>query len=133
VAGSEHIEPFDMVIKALGQEPLGRQLQILFPDLELDRQGSVVRDFDTGRTSIPRVYCGGDAANGGREVVNAVAEGKRAARGIHQLFGGRRVAGPVQAPRVGVPGGPPTGSGFDRPVRLAELEAKYQAERGIHG
>lgn len=133
VAGSERIEPFDMVIKALGQEPLGRLLQILFPDLELDGHGSVVRDIDTGRTSVPRVYCGGDAANGGREVVNAVAEGKRAARGIHQLFSGQRVAGPLQATRVGVPGGPPTGSGFDHPVRVGELEARYQAERGIHG
>jgi glutamate synthase (NADPH/NADH) small chain len=37
----------------------------------------------TGRTSNPRYWAGGDLANGGAEVVNAAAEGKRAARGIH--------------------------------------------------
>ena len=32
----------------------------------------------------PKVFSGGDFANGGKEVVNAVAEGKRAARAIHE-------------------------------------------------
>ena len=38
----------------------------------------------TGRTSNPKYWAGGDLANGGAEVVNAAAEGKRAARGIHE-------------------------------------------------
>jgi dihydropyrimidine dehydrogenase (NAD+) subunit PreT len=38
------------------------------------------------QTSNPRYFTGGDAANGGKEVVNAVAEGKRAARGIDRLL-----------------------------------------------
>ena len=33
----------------------------------------------TGRTGNPRYYAGGDCVNGGREVVDAVADGKRAA------------------------------------------------------
>ena len=44
-------------------------------------QGCVVRDAD-GATGRPGVYAGGDGANGGKEVVNAVAEGKAAARAI---------------------------------------------------
>jgi glutamate synthase (NADPH/NADH) small chain len=41
--------------------------------------GSVAIDRPTGRTSNPRYYAGGDCVNGGREVVDAVADGKRAA------------------------------------------------------
>ena len=36
------------------------------------------------QTNNPRYFVGGDAASGGAEVVHAVAEGKRAARGIHR-------------------------------------------------
>jgi glutamate synthase (NADPH/NADH) small chain len=40
-------------------------------------------DPETGRTSNPRYWAGGDLANGGAEVVNAAAEGKRTAHSIH--------------------------------------------------
>ena len=39
-------------------------------------------DRPTGRTSNPKYYAGGDCVNGGREVVDAVADGKRAALGM---------------------------------------------------
>jgi glutamate synthase (NADPH/NADH) small chain len=129
IKGSEFIQPFDMVIKALGQEPQAAMLKKLFPKLKIDGDGCAVRDFDTGRTSIPHVYAGGDCANGGREVVNAVAEGKRAARGIHKYLAGAKVEGPVQATRLGVKTRP-TGSGFDRPIRVPELEAEYYKRKG---
>jgi glutamate synthase (NADPH/NADH) small chain len=45
------------------------------------------------QTSNPRYFVGGDLANGGKEVVNAVAEGKRAARGIHRFLGGNGTNG----------------------------------------
>jgi len=41
--------------------------------------GRLVADPATGQTGNPRYYAGGDCVNGGREVVDAVAEGKRAA------------------------------------------------------
>ena len=126
IPGSEHRAPFDMVIKALGQEPQGAMLQKLFPKLKIAKDGTVAHKTD-GQTSLAHVFCGGDAANGGREVVNAVAEGKKAARGIHRFLGGEAVAGPVQATRLGVKGAP-VGSGFDRPVRVPELEAEYFAK-----
>src|SRR5579871_5949068 len=70
----------DMVIPAIGQS---RFLKFLseFRGIELC-DGNVVVDPRTGRTSNPRYYAGGDCVNGGREVVDAVAEGKRAAQGI---------------------------------------------------
>ena len=95
VPGSEWLEPFDMVIKAIGeQKPVGF-LKRLFPNLELDERGAIVHHPQTGQTNIPKVFTGGDCANGGREVVNAVAEGKKAARGIHAFFGGQTAAGPL--------------------------------------
>lgn len=128
VAGSEWVEPFDMVIKALGQEPQQAMLKKLFPKLKVAPDGTVVRDAMTGQTSLKHVFAGGDCANGGREVVNAVAEGKKAARGIHRYLAGAVVTGPVQATRLGVKGRP-VGSGFDRPVRVPELEAEYYGKK----
>jgi glutamate synthase (NADPH/NADH) small chain len=130
VPGSEFIEPFDMVIKAIGEQKQAGLLKKLFPALELDARGVVVRNADTGQTNLPKVFAGGDCANGGREVVNAVAEGKKAARGIHAMFAGQKVSGPVQASRLGIKGAPPIGSGFDKPIRVPELEEEYFAKGG---
>jgi dihydropyrimidine dehydrogenase (NAD+) subunit PreT len=127
--GTEFVEPCDMVIKAIGEQKQSGLLKSLFPQLELDARGVVVRDLDTGRTNLPTVFAGGDCANGGREVVNAVAEGKKAARGIHAFLARQTVTGPVQPSRLGVTGAPPVGSGFDRPMRVRELEKKYFAEK----
>ena len=45
-------------------------------------QGRILIDPATGQTSNSKYFAGGDCTNGGREVVDAVAEGKRAAAGI---------------------------------------------------
>lgn len=76
VEGSEfHIE-CDMVIPAIGQSPL---LEVLAHcrDVKVER-GRVVIDRETGQTTNPKYFAGGDCVNGGREVVDAVADGKRA-------------------------------------------------------
>lgn len=70
----------DMVIPAVGQS---RFLEFLRRCRGVEvRDGTVVVDPATGRTSNPRYSAGGDCVNGGREVVDAVAEGKRAGAGI---------------------------------------------------
>jgi len=122
--GSELVEPFDMVIKAIGEQKQIDLLKKLFPALELDKRGVVVYDRQTGQTNLPNVFTGGDCANGGREVVNAVAEGKKAARGMHSFLAGQKITGPIQPSRYGV-NGDPIGSGFDRPIRVPELESEY--------
>lgn len=70
----------DMVITSIGQS---RLLDFLNQcrGVKLD-QGRLVVDPETGQTANPRYFAGGDCVNGGREVVDAVAEGKRAALGI---------------------------------------------------
>src|SRR5207302_3568840 len=67
----------DMVVPAIGQSPLTELLK-QFRHLEV-RDGRLVADPATGRTGNARYYAGGDCVNGGREVVDAVADGKRAA------------------------------------------------------
>jgi glutamate synthase (NADPH/NADH) small chain len=70
----------DMVIPAIGQS---RFLEFLAKCRGIEvRDGMVVADPETGRTANPRYYAGGDCVNGGREVVDAVAEGKRAGMGM---------------------------------------------------
>ena len=75
-----------MVVIAAGQG----KLESLLSGLEgvgLDR-GRIVVDRDQ-RTGNPKVFAGGDAANGGKEVVNAADEGKRAAQSIHTMVSGK--------------------------------------------
>jgi glutamate synthase (NADPH/NADH) small chain len=122
IPGTEWIEPCDLVLKAVGQEKQAAFLRDLFPALAVDAQGVVARDPLTGATNLPRVFTGGDCANGGREVVNAVGEGKKAAHGIHAFLTGRTAAPPVQPSRLGAVAGP-RGSGLLQPVRAHELEA----------
>jgi len=85
VAGSEFRIPCDMAIAAVGQLKAVDWLTRTFPGLALD--GGKVKVDGSGRTSLPRTYAGGDCVNGGKEVVNAVAEGKAAARAIDDDLG----------------------------------------------
>ena len=53
-------------------------------NLQSSAKGLIETNPETGQTSNPKVFAGGDCVNGGREVVDAVAAGKRAARGMLQ-------------------------------------------------
>jgi glutamate synthase (NADPH/NADH) small chain len=75
--GSDFEVECDMVIPALGQSHFMGLLQGS-RGIELNGR-SIAIDRLTGLTTNPRYYAGGDCVNGGREVVDAVADGKRAA------------------------------------------------------
>lgn len=122
VAGTEWIEPCDLVLKAVGQEKQVKLLRGLFPDLVIDDRGVIAHDPLTGQTNLPHVFVGGDCGNGGREVVNAVGEGKKAAHGIHAFLTQQTAQPPVQPSRLGAKQGA-TGSGLLSPIRAHELEA----------
>jgi dihydropyrimidine dehydrogenase (NAD+) subunit PreT len=79
VAGTERDVPCDLVAIAIGQSKL-RAVAEQFPGVKLDARGCVVADSSTGATGNPKVFSGGDCVNGGKEVVNAVADGRNAAR-----------------------------------------------------
>jgi dihydropyrimidine dehydrogenase (NAD+) subunit PreT len=88
VKGSEFQIPCEMAITAVGQSKAVDWLSRNFPGLELDR-GRVKIDAE-GRTSVKGLYAGGDCVNGGKEVVNAVADGKAAAHAIDRDLGSPR-------------------------------------------
>ena len=80
IPGSKVWIECDTVIIAIGQS---RFLEFLEKCRGIEIcAGTVVVDPSTGRTRNPRYFAGGDCVNGGREVVDAVAEGKRAGRAI---------------------------------------------------
>jgi glutamate synthase (NADPH/NADH) small chain len=80
---SEFTLPADTVVKALGQQPR-RELADWIAGLELDGAGTVHVDPETGQTSNPKFFAGGDVVNGGVSAVEAVRDGKRAAGAIDE-------------------------------------------------
>ncbi len=73
----------DLVVPAIGQSPFSQLMQEL-RRIEV-RSGTIVVDTATGQTGNPRYFAGGDCVNGGREVVDAVADGKRSAQAILKI------------------------------------------------
>lgn len=79
----------DQVIKAIGQ----RKLASFFTDVcgvDVDGKGCVSVNQQL-QTSNPRIFAGGDCANGGAEAVDAAQMGKLAAMGIHESLTGEKV------------------------------------------
>lgn len=79
VAGSEKLVPCELVVLAIGQSKL-RDFAKSLTGVALDGKGCVVVDGKTRQTGNEKVFAGGDCINGGKEVVNAVADGRDAAR-----------------------------------------------------
>jgi NADPH-dependent glutamate synthase beta subunit-like oxidoreductase len=73
----------DACVLAIGQQA---DLSFLRPEdgVELTPGGIIKVDRETLATSAPGVYAGGDVAFGPRNLIDAVANGKRAARSIHE-------------------------------------------------
>ena len=84
VACSEFRVACDMLIPAIGQSPLLAFLETL-RGVKVEH-GRVQVDRATGQTANPRYFAGGDCVNGGREVVDAVADGKRSALAIIRIL-----------------------------------------------
>lgn len=84
IEGSEFVVPMDAVIVALGNEsnPL---IKATTPGLETDAKGHIVAD-ENGRTSLPRVFAGGDIVLGAATVILAMGEGRRAAAAINKML-----------------------------------------------
>jgi glutamate synthase (NADPH/NADH) small chain len=85
VPGSNFFLPFDAVIHAIGNSP-NPLISASTPDIEVSRKGTIVTDYETGRTSKERVWAGGDVASGAATVINAMGAGRRAASSIHSYL-----------------------------------------------
>jgi len=134
----------ETVILAIGQTS---DLSFLEPEdgLAVTPRGTIAVDAASLATSDPRVFAGGDVAFGPRNVIEAVADGRKAAASIHELVAGkssgisRRVQIDVyphgewkrdptyeSTPRTHVPSLP-----IDRRIGVAEIELGYTAEQAI--
>lgn len=76
VPGSEFVVPADTVVVAIGQGPNPLLLETL-PELKLNKRGYIEADEETGVTSIPGVYAGGDIVTGAATVISAMGAGKK--------------------------------------------------------
>ncbi len=87
IPDSEKVWEFDSVIIAIGQ--FG-ELDWVKPEdgVEVTPRGTLQVDPQTMATTAKGVYAGGDIAFGPRLVINAVADGQRAARNIHTYLQG---------------------------------------------
>ena len=87
VTGTEFKIPVDTVIKAIGQQKRKTFLGWI-DDLD-DDWGLIKINKETGQTTNPKYFAGGDALNGGATVVEAIRDGKTAANGIDQYLKGK--------------------------------------------
>ncbi|HBC88968.1 MAG TPA: glutamate synthase (NADPH), homotetrameric [Lentisphaeria bacterium] len=84
IKGSEFIMDFDTVIVAIGNDsnPLIKQTT---NGLNTTKWGNIIVD-ETQKTSIDRVFAGGDIVLGAATVILAMGEGRRAAKSINELL-----------------------------------------------
>ena len=82
LSGTEHNIPADIAIIAIGTSP-NPLVPMTTPGLETARYGTIVAD-ETGATSKPGVFAGGDIVTGSATVISAMGAGKVAARAIDE-------------------------------------------------
>lgn len=81
VEGSDRLYPADSVIISISQGPQNTIVRTT-TGLEANSRGLLVAD-ENGCTSRPGIFASGDAVNGARTVVEAVAHSKRVAEAMH--------------------------------------------------
>lgn len=88
IPGSEFRLEVDQVVRAIGQKPVTSLLKQV-RGIEVRSNGTLAVN-ERHQTGNPKYFAGGDCANGGKEVVDAVAEGMAAARGMDAWLGAPR-------------------------------------------
>jgi glutamate synthase (NADPH/NADH) small chain len=89
IEGSEFIVEADTAVLALGYWPdpvLGDNT----PDLDTHKWGLIVADWETGATSRPGVFAGGDGVTGPDLVVTAMVAGRKSAAAIDEYLNGSK-------------------------------------------
>jgi len=102
VPGTETTMTCDSVILAIGQTP---DLSWLEPGdgVEASPRGTVQVDRESLATTAGGIYAGGDVAFGPRNLIDAIADGRRAAASIHRQVTGEDVPRPTLARRRMLP------------------------------
>lgn len=92
IEGSNFTLPVDMVIAAIGQSPYTGFLSERF-GIEVNRWGMPVIDPESFMTLRKGVFAGGDCVTGPRNVIEVIADGRKAARSIHKFLTGQEKQG----------------------------------------
>lgn len=87
IDGTQFSINVDLVVQAIGTKP-GLEITHIGNTLKTNGKG-VIQVSDTFETSMPFVFAAGDVVNGGKTVVQAVGEGKKAAECIINALNGR--------------------------------------------
>ncbi|KRT77749.1 MAG: hypothetical protein XU14_C0006G0043 [Armatimonadetes bacterium CSP1-3] len=124
VEGSEHVLEADTVIFAIGLAP---QLDLVegLEGITTTPWGSLCVDPATQATGHAGLFAGGDVATGMAFVVDAIAAGHRAARGIHAFLRGMalELEAPVQVAKL---------TPAEIKARLARGQIRRQPRAGVH-
>lgn len=84
IEGSDFVMDLDTVIVAIGRTP-NPIIQQTTEGLQVTKWGNIIVD-ENGKTSLDRVYAGGDIVTGEATVISAMGAGKKAARAIHEYL-----------------------------------------------
>ena len=85
IEGSEYELELDTVIMALGTAP-NPLISSTTKGLDTNKWKCIVAEEETGATTKPGVFAGGDAVTGAATVILAMGAGKAAAAGIHEYL-----------------------------------------------
>lgn len=85
IPGSEFTIDCDTVIMALGTSP-NPLISSTTPGLETNKRRCLVINEETGETTIPGIFAGGDAVTGSATVILAMGAGKLAAKGMDEYI-----------------------------------------------
>jgi glutamate synthase (NADPH/NADH) small chain len=89
VPGSNFVIDVDTVVMALGTSP-NPLLSRTTPGLNMTKWGGIIIDEETGMSSRPGIFAGGDAVTGAATVILAMGAGKKAAAGMHKYVQAKR-------------------------------------------
>jgi NADPH-dependent glutamate synthase beta subunit-like oxidoreductase/ferredoxin len=140
ISGSESVIQADTIIVSIGQLP---DLSFIKPDdgIAVSPRGMIEINPDTLATTSTGIFAGGDAAFGPRIAIEAIANGRQAARSINTYLGGTEPGqsdikitcfntatyqpppGYTQIPRQPIPNLP-----LERRIGIAQVELGYNEE-----
>jgi glutamate synthase (NADPH/NADH) small chain len=85
IEGSEFRLPMDACVVAIGNSP-NPIIPDTTPDIKTGKWGNIEADETTGKTSMERVWAGGDIVSGAATVILAMGAGRVAARSMHKYL-----------------------------------------------
>ncbi len=85
IEGSEFLMPMDAAVIAIGNSP-NPIIPDTTPEIETGKWGNIIADEKTGKTSMDRVWAGGDIVTGAATVILAMGAGRAAARSMHEYL-----------------------------------------------